>query len=55
VLRWDGEGRRLWTDAPVELVRQGSVVRGTGFELRTADETVTLARVRAIFQPAAPR
>ena len=29
MLRWDGEGKRLWTDAPVTLSAAGSVVRGT--------------------------
>ncbi|MBI1733787.1 MAG: LPS export ABC transporter periplasmic protein LptC [Candidatus Rokubacteria bacterium] len=50
VLRWNSEDQRLWTDAAVKLVRQGSVVEGKAFELRMADETATLTgRVRATF------
>jgi LPS export ABC transporter protein LptC len=50
VLRWDANERRLWTDAPVLLSRRGSVVRGTGLEVRMADETATVTgRVRATF------
>lgn len=50
VLRWSSVDQRLWTDAPVTLIRQGSVVDGKGFELRMADETATLTgRVRATF------
>ena len=50
VIRWDAEGGRLWTDAPVTFQRDGSVVRGTGMEMKTADEATTVAgRVRAVF------
>ena len=50
VLRWQADERRLWTDAPVLLSRSGSVVRGTGLEVRMADETATVSgRVRATF------
>ena len=50
VLRWDANERRLWTDAPVVLSRKGSVVRGTGLDVRMADETATVSgRVRATF------
>lgn len=56
VLRWNGEERRLWTDAPVRIVRQGSVVEGTSFDLRMSDETTTLAGpVRATFRPSGAR
>src|SRR5438046_14020 len=30
VLRWDADEQRLWTDAPVTITRDGSVVHGTG-------------------------
>lgn len=50
VLHWDSSGRRLWTEAPVKLVRSGGVVDGTGFELTTEDETATMSRVRATFK-----
>ena len=50
VLLWDANERRLWTDAPVLLSRRGSVVRGTGLDVRMADETATVTgRVRATF------
>ena len=50
VIRWDADGQRLWTDQPVTLSRDGSVVRGTAFDLTTEDETATIAgRVRATF------
>jgi lipopolysaccharide export system protein LptC len=49
-LLWDGEGRRLWTDAPVTLTRAGgTVIRGETFELSTADERAMMRRVRAVF------
>ena len=50
VLRWEAEERRLWTDAPVLMSRHGSVVQGTGLDVRMADETATVSgRVRATF------
>jgi LPS export ABC transporter protein LptC len=56
VIRWNGADKRLWTDAPVVLSRQGSVVRGTALVVRTADETTTVAGpVHAIFAKAAVR
>jgi LPS export ABC transporter protein LptC len=56
VLRWNSQDQRLWTDAPVKLVRQGSVIEGKAFELRMADETATLTgRVRATFAMDAQR
>jgi len=50
VLRWDAADKRLWTDAPVTLTRRGSVVRGSGLEVRAADEVTTITGpVRAVF------
>jgi LPS export ABC transporter protein LptC len=50
VLRWAADERKLWTDAPVMLSRRGSVVRGTGLEVRMADEMATISgRVHATF------
>ena len=50
VIRWDATAQRLWTDAPVTLSRDGSVIQGTAFELTTEDEVATVAgRVRATF------
>ena len=48
VLRWDSTSRRLWTDAPVRLVRQGNVVEGKSFDMQMAEEvTVITGPVRA--------
>jgi LPS export ABC transporter protein LptC len=56
VLHWNGADKRLWTDAPVRIVRGQSVVNGTGFELRTADEVATVTgRLRATFAEEARR
>jgi LPS export ABC transporter protein LptC len=50
VIRWDAEGGRLWTDAPVTFQRDGSIIRGTGMSMTTEDETTTVqGRVRAVF------
>jgi LPS export ABC transporter protein LptC len=50
VIRWDAARGRLWTDAPVTFERDGSVIRGTGMEMITADETTTVqGPVRAVF------
>lgn len=55
VIRWDAGAQRLWTDEPVRISRDGSVVRGTAFELTTEDETATIAgRVRATFATRSP-
>jgi len=51
VLRWDAARKRLWTDAPVTLMRNGSVVRGSGLDVRIDDETTTITGpVRATFE-----
>lgn len=50
VLRWDDRLRRLWTDAPVRLVRPGAVVEGRSFDARPAEERITVGGpVRAAF------
>jgi LPS export ABC transporter protein LptC len=51
VLRWDAEGKRLWTDAPVVLSKAGSVVHGTSLTVGMAAEEATTVggRVRATF------
>jgi len=50
VLRWQGAERRLWTDAPVRLLRDGAVVSGTALDVRMRNDTTTVAgRVRATF------
>jgi LPS export ABC transporter protein LptC len=50
VLRWESDGKRLWTDAPVTLTRRGSMVKGSGLDVRMADEATTIrGPVRATF------
>jgi LPS export ABC transporter protein LptC len=54
VLRWEGEGKRLWTDAPVTISRGNSRVRGAGLEVRMEDEVTTVGGpVRATFTKSA--
>jgi LPS export ABC transporter protein LptC len=49
-LRWDAEAQRAWTAEPVTIYRSGTVVRGTGFESRVAEEATSIkGRVRATF------
>jgi LPS export ABC transporter protein LptC len=55
VLRWDGAGRRLWTDVPVTLTRDGTVIQGKTFELLTGDERSTMRGVRVTFVQGAGR
>lgn len=51
VLYWSSEQKRIWTDAPVLLSHNGSIVRGTGLDVRMASETTTVTgRVRARFE-----
>ena len=50
VLRWDAQEKRLWTDAPVRLSRDGSTVSGSGLSVLMEDESTTVTgRVRATF------
>lgn len=50
VLRWHNEDRRLWTDAPVRILREGTVVQGRGLDVRMADDVTTVkGPVRATF------
>ena len=51
VLRWDSARKRLWTDAPVTLSRDGSVVRGSGLDVRVEEDATTITGpVRATFE-----
>jgi LPS export ABC transporter protein LptC len=51
VLRWSGEERRLWTDAPVVLSGRNGVVRGRTLEVAMASDSTTIGgRVRARFE-----
>ncbi len=50
VLRWQGATKRLWTDVPVRLVRRGTVIDGTAFELTMGNDEATVeGRVHATF------
>lgn len=50
VLRWQQRARRIWTDAPVRITREGSVVEGRGLDVDMTGETTTIAGpVRATF------
>lgn len=50
IVHWDANEQRLWTDEPVTLSREGSVIQGTGLNMTAEDETTTIAgRVRATF------
>ena len=56
IVHWDADAQRLWTDEPVTLSREGSVVQGTGLNMTAEDETTTIAgRVRATFVRGAGR
>jgi LPS export ABC transporter protein LptC len=51
ILRWESKDKRLWTDTPVTLTRNGSVVRGTGLDVRMAEDATTIVGpVRAMFE-----
>jgi LPS export ABC transporter protein LptC len=50
VLRWEAERKRLWTDAPVTLSKNGSVIRGSALDVLMNEEATTVGgRVRATF------
>ena len=56
VIRWDADAQRMWTDEPVTLSRDGSVIQGTAFDMTTDDENATVAgRVRATFANSSAR
>lgn len=56
VLRWQGAEKRLWTDAPVRMSREGAVADGTGLDVRMGDEATTMTgRVHATFAKAPGR
>jgi len=42
VLRWQGAERRMWTDAPVRIYRNGAVVEGTSMTVRMNEEATTV-------------
>jgi LPS export ABC transporter protein LptC len=50
VLRWGSRDERIWTDAPVRLTRDGTVIEGRGLDLATREESATVqGRVHATF------
>lgn len=56
VLYWGGEQKRIWTDAPITLSREGSIVQGTGLDVRMGSETTRVSgRVHARFDNGRPR
>ncbi len=49
-LRWQNSDKRLWTDRPVKIVKDGTVVQGRGLSVMMADEVTTVqGPVRATF------
>lgn len=50
ILRWQDAERRLWTDRPVRIFREGTVVDGSALDVRLDQEATTVnGRVRATF------
>jgi LPS export ABC transporter protein LptC len=50
VLRWEARAQRLWTDAPVTIIRDGSVIRGNGLDVHMEQERAAVrGRVHAAF------
>src|SRR5262245_42463118 len=50
VLRWHAADRRIWTDAPVRIVRSGTLIEGSGLDVKMSEEaTIINGRVRAVF------
>jgi hypothetical protein len=50
VLHWRASDQHLWTDAPVRIFDDGSVIDGTGLDVDMAEEAATVkGRVHASF------
>jgi LPS export ABC transporter protein LptC len=50
VLRWQAHDKRLWTDVPVRIFRDGTVIDGKGLDVQMDEETTTVqGRVHATF------
>jgi len=50
VLRWQASTKRLWTDAPVRITRDGTVIEGSGLAVDMTRQTAEVkGRVRAQF------
>jgi len=50
VLRWRASERRLWTDAPVKIIRENAVIHGTALDVNMDSEATTVkGRVNATF------
>jgi LPS export ABC transporter protein LptC len=55
VLRWQADEKRLWTDAPVTIFKQGAVIHGTALSVLMGQEQTDVAgRVRATFARPGP-
>ena len=51
VLRWQAGSKRLWTDAPVRLTRDGTTIKGSGLVVNMTLQTAEVGgRVRAEFE-----
>jgi hypothetical protein len=51
VLRWHGGDRRLWTDVPVRIIREGAVIDGTALDVKMAEQATAIqGRVHAVFE-----
>ncbi|OGL04220.1 MAG: LPS export ABC transporter periplasmic protein LptC [Candidatus Rokubacteria bacterium RIFCSPLOWO2_02_FULL_68_19] len=54
-LRWQAKERRVWTNDPVTIFRDGAVIQGQGLEAWMADErTQVKGRLRATFAERPP-
>jgi len=50
ILRWHAGDRRLWSERPVRIVRGGTTIEGTAFDVKMSDEATTISGpVRAVF------
>ncbi len=56
VLRWQSAQKRMWTDAPVKIFREGTVIDGSGLDVQMAQEATTVkGRVQAVFNRGSAR
>ena len=51
VLRWNGPEKRLWTDVPVTIHKEGAVIHGTALNVLMGEDerTQVAGRVHAVF------
>lgn len=43
LLRWDSRAKRLWTNAPVTISRQGTLIQGTGLAIYVAEDRASVS------------